>query len=56
MKLYEDLIASLIDLSTLNVIVVWGGQARRWFKKRFGILSDGKYKIIDDVEIGGVEV
>jgi hypothetical protein len=38
LQLHEDVMADLIEYSTSQVLVVWGGPARRWFKKRFHIV------------------
>jgi hypothetical protein len=55
LQLHEDPMAELIEASTSPILVVWDGPARCWFKKRFGIDSDKKYEIIDNVLISDIE-
>ena len=55
LKLHEDLMARLIELSTSSVFVAWGGPACRWNEKRFEISPNGKYETIDGIDICGVE-
>ncbi|KAK5676688.1 hypothetical protein LTS10_010989 [Elasticomyces elasticus] len=42
----------LFEKSSAELIVVWGGPARRRFKKEFDVEGDEKYGIVDGVVIG----
>ncbi|KAK4915890.1 hypothetical protein LTR49_016036 [Elasticomyces elasticus] len=42
----------LFEKSSAELIVVWGGPARRWFKKEFNVEGDEKYGIVHGVVIG----
>ncbi|KAK5724879.1 hypothetical protein LTR17_013462 [Elasticomyces elasticus] len=42
----------LFEKSSAELIVVWGGPARRWFKKEFNVEDGEKYGSVDGVVIG----